>query len=125
MIEIILARLHYWVFIALLLIGLHAMIARRNLVRKLIGMSVFQTAIILLFISLAAKWGAAVPISGHGEHGMELHVESTQNPLPHVLMLTAIVVSVSTMGVALAILMSVYSRYRSLEEDVVMERIAE
>ena len=125
MIDVVLTRLHYMVFIALLLMGLHAMIARRNLLRKLIGMAIFQTAIILFFISLSAKWGGAVPIAGHGEHGHVLVVEATQNPLPHVLMLTAIVVSVSTMGVALAIVMSVYSRYRSLEEDVIMERIVE
>lgn len=122
MIENIIAKYNYWVYIVLMMIGFYAMIGKRNLVKKLLGMNVFQWAIILYYISTASKKGATIPIV-MGAHG---HFEPAQaiqylNPLPHCLMLTAIVVGVSTTGVALALIIMIYRRYKTVEEDEILE----
>jgi multicomponent Na+:H+ antiporter subunit C len=111
----------YWVAIGLLMLGLYTMIAHANLMKKLIGMTVFQTSIILFFLLTAAKRDATLAIVAAGPVDPGAHV----NPLPHALMLTAIVVMVATTGVALAILIRLYHRYGSLEEPVLAERVAE
>ena len=118
--EFILTKYHYWIYIILMMIGIYAMIGKRNLVKKLVGMNIFQTAIILYFISTGAKRGATIPIVEHG-HGAAIHAAHYVNPLPHVLMLTAIVVMVSTFGVALALIIMIYRRYKTLEEDEILE----
>ena len=125
--SLIIAKYNYWAVIALLLIGLYAMIAKNNLVKKIIGMNIFQTAIILFYISIGSKKGATIPIivHGHGDAAHAVHAADYINPLPHVLMLTAIVVSVATLGVALALAMKVYSQYGTLEEDEIREKIME
>jgi multicomponent Na+:H+ antiporter subunit C len=110
----------YWVAIALLMLGLYTMIAHRNLTKKLIGMSIFQTAIILFFLVTSIKNGATLPIVFPDP----VEAVHFMNPLPHALMLTAIVVMVATSGVAFAILIRVYARYGTLEEDELAERIA-
>ena len=122
--ELLLERLNYFIYVVLLLIGLYAMISKNNLIKKLIGMSIFQTAIILFYVSLGVKEGATVPIykAEHDPHGHAAShdandtevdagvVHSPQaleqgqvaqyaNPLPHVLMLTAIVVGVATLRI--------------------------
>ncbi len=84
-------------------------------------MNIFQSAIILFYVSIGVKEGATVPIlSGHG-HGHEV-IEAANyiNPLPHVLMLTAIVVSIATTGLALATLILIYRKYNTLEEDEIL-----
>lgn len=126
-IQVVIAKYNYFAFAALLLIGLYAMIAKRNLVKKIIGMNIFQTAIILFYISVAAKKDASIPIISHGSHGEShaVHAVDYINPLPHVLMLTAIVVSVATLGVALALAIKVYNEYGALEEDEINQRIRE
>jgi len=95
--------------------------AYKNLAKKLIGMYLMQTSIILFYISLATKWQATVPILQ--EHIQ--HISATQyiNPLPHVLMLTAIVVGVSTLGVSLALLITIYKAYGTLEEDELLKKM--
>jgi multicomponent Na+:H+ antiporter subunit C len=129
--EHLLDKYNYWIYILLMMIGFYAMIGKKNLVKKLIGMNIFQTAIILFFISTAVKRGATVPVilgghgGGHGAaHGAHeaIHAADYLNPLPHVLMLTAIVVMVSTTGVALAIVKQIYRRYRTLDEDEILEK---
>jgi len=124
LLALIVAKLNYWVCIVLMMIGFYAMIGKRNLVKKLIGMNIFQTAIILMFVSAGVKHGAKIPILNKYDvlkHG----VDATQvvNPLPHVLMLTAIVVSVSVTGVALAILLRIYREYGTVEEDEILEKL--
>lgn len=121
--EFIISKYHYWAYIVLMMIGFYAMIGKRNLVKKLVGMNIFQTAIILYFISTGAKRGATIPIVEHGHGGAMdiIHASHYVNPLPHVLMLTAIVVMVSTFGVALAVIIMVYRRYQTLEEDEILE----
>jgi len=118
--EFIISKYNYWIYIILMMVGFYAMIGKRNLVKKLVGMNIFQTAIILYFISTAAKKGATIPIVEHG-HGEAIHAVQYVNPLPHVLMLTAIVVMVSTFGVALALIIMIYRRYKTLEEDEILE----
>ncbi len=120
----IVAKYNYWLYVILMMIGFYAMIGKRNLVKKLLGLNIFQTAIILFFVSIGVKRGGAIPILDKYEvlkHG----VDATQvvNPLPHVLMLTAIVVSVSVTGVALAILQRIFREYGTLEEDEILEKI--
>ena len=121
-------KYNYWAIIGLIMIGLYAMIAKRNLVKKIIGMNIVQTAVILFFVSIGAKQGKTIPIIAYG-HGDEGHhaVRAIDyiNPLPHVLMLTAIVVSVATLGVALALAIKVHRHYGSLDEDDIAERINE
>jgi len=118
--EYIISKYNYWVYIMLMMIGFYAMMGKRNLVKKIVGLNIFQTSIILYFISVAAKKGASIPIVVH-EHGQAL-VRAGQyvNPLPHVLMLTAIVVMVSTFGVALAFIIRIYRTYGTLEEDEIL-----
>jgi multicomponent Na+:H+ antiporter subunit C len=122
--ELIVAKYNYWIYVVLMMIGFYAMIGKRNLVKKLLGMNIFQTAIILFFVSTGVKRGAGIPIVDKYEvlkHGVD--VASVVNPLPHVLMLTAIVVSVSVTGVALALLIRIHRRYGTLEEDEILEKI--
>jgi multicomponent Na+:H+ antiporter subunit C len=112
-----------WPYVAgvlLLMLGLYTMIAQRNLLKKLVGMTIFQTAIILFFLLTSAKRDGRLPIVPPGP------VDPTpyMNPLPHALMLTAIVVMVATTGVALALLIRLYAAYGSLEENVIAERVA-
>jgi multicomponent Na+:H+ antiporter subunit C len=104
----------------LLVIGLYGMVEKRNLLKKLIGMNIFQTAIFLFFIKGAAKSGATVPV---WDPLISTNASGYVNPLPHVLILTAIVVSVATTGVALALLIRIYRCYRSIEEQTLLERM--
>jgi multicomponent Na+:H+ antiporter subunit C len=117
----VLGHLNYWLAALLLLIGLHGMLLRNNLIKKLMAMNVLQVAVIMFFISLAVKNGATAPIEMHGVTAVAAYI----NPLPHALMLTAIVVGVSTTGVALALLVRIYRHYGTLEESELLERMAE
>lgn len=125
MIEDIAARFPYWATAVLMVIGLYGMIGKRNLVKKLIGMNIFQSAIILFFIAGSQRDGATLPIllveNGHilTPVDPELYV----NPLPHVLMLTAIVVSVAITGVALAFLVRIYREYQDLDEESLLKKV--
>ena len=122
---IITSKLNYWIYISLMMIGLYAMIVKNNLVKKIIGMNILQTAVILFFISVGAKNKATIPIIEHA-HGLGDHAVSAANyinPLPHVLMLTAIVVAVATLGVALALIIRLHQQYKTLEEDEILAQL--
>jgi multicomponent Na+:H+ antiporter subunit C len=137
MFEFVVSYYNYWMYIGLMMIGFYAMMAKRNLVKKIIGMNIFQSAIIFFYISTSVKGEATVPILEHGHdqaaHGVEhaahaiehgahaIDILQYANPLPHVLMLTAIVVMVATLGVALAVVILIYRRYGTLEEDEIMK----
>jgi multicomponent Na+:H+ antiporter subunit C len=125
LISIIMSKLNYWVYIVLMMIGLYAMIAKTNLVKKIIGMNILQTAVILFFISMGVKKDATIPIITHGNEAGSHAVQAADymNPLPHVLMLSAIVVAVATLGVALALVIKVYRQYQTLEEDEILARL--
>ncbi len=119
------ARYNYWIYVILMMIGFYAMIGKRNLVKKLLGMNIFQTAIILFFVSIGVKNQGSIPILSK-KQALEGVADVAQviNPLPHVLMLTAIVVGVSVTGVALAVLQRIYKEYGTLEEDEILEKIS-
>ena len=123
MLETLLEQYPFYLGTILIAIGLWGMFAKHNLMKKLIGMTIFQVAIIILFIASSVKFGATVPAAdpGLGTTDPALYA----NPLPHVLMLTAIVVMVATSGVALAILLLIYRRYHSLDETEIMKRMQE
>jgi len=122
MLQAFIGNYAYLLTATLMAIGLYGMLGKRNLMKKLIGMNIFQTAIILFFIAGAVKWGGSVPtIDPELGSDPALYV----NPLPHVLMLTAIVVSVATTGVALALLLLIYRRYRTLDEPEILQRMRE
>jgi len=129
LISCIVAKYNYCIYITLMMIGLYAMIAKNNLVKKIVGMNIFQTAIILFYVSIGYKRGATIPIIEHAHgnaHGAVSHMARAVeyiNPLPHVLMLTAIVVGVATLGVALALAIKVYNRFQTLEEDEILTQI--
>jgi multicomponent Na+:H+ antiporter subunit C len=108
----------------LLLFGIYILITERNLIRKVIGMTLVQTCPILFFLTLSYKKGAALPIldkmPGHGAVSIDPNFYA--NPLPHALMLTAIVVGVSTLGVALTLVVSIYRSYLTLDEDEIVKK---
>lgn len=106
----ILGHFNYWVAIVLAMIGLYAIIARGHLIKKLVGLSLFQTAVFLLFISIGKVEGGTAPIIAPG-------FSVYSNPLPHVLILTAIVVSVSTLAVGIALTVAIKRAYGTEEED--------
>ena len=123
--SIITSKLNYWIYIALMMIGLYAIITKNNLVKKIIGMNILQTSVILFFISIGAKNKATIPIIEHA-HGPGDHAVQALNyinPLPHVLMLTAIVVAVATLGVALALIIKLHQQYGTLEEDEILAQL--
>lgn len=93
---------HYWVIIVLMMIGLYIVIARDNLVKKVMGLSILQVSVIMFYVSIGKIEGGTAPIIAEG--GREVVYS---NPLPHVLMLTAIVVGISTTALALALVVRI------------------
>ena len=91
-IAFIISKYNYWGYVVLMMVGLYAMIVKRNLIKKIIGMSILQTAIIFFYVSIGVKKGASIPIVMHVHPGEShaVHAADYINPLPHVLMLTAI-----------------------------------
>jgi multicomponent Na+:H+ antiporter subunit C len=118
----IFAKYNYWISILIMLIGFYAIIAKDNLIKKIIGLNIFQTAIFLFFISLGAVKGGTAPIvSEEMINKGYVYV----NPLPHVLILTAIVVSVATTAVALSLIIRMYEQYGTIEESEIIEKSKE
>ena len=106
----LIALFNYWIVVILIMAGLYIMITRHNLVKKLIGLSIFQTGIFYFYISLGKITGGSAPI-------LDDSVTTYSNPLPHVLILTAIVVGVATTAVGLALIVRIYDNTGSIEED--------
>ena len=107
---------NYWVFAVLLMTGLYAVIGKANFIKKLFGLSIFQSAVFLLYISMDKVEGGTAPIIQPGTTG-----QIFSNPLPQVLILTAIVVGISTMALGLAIVVRIHEEYGSVEEDELHE----
>lgn len=105
---------NYWVVVLLMMIGLYAVIARDHLVKKLIGLGMFQVAVIMFYVSMGKVTGGTAPIILE-----DVPAEGVlySNPLPHVLMLTAIVVGVATLAVGLALVVRIREAYGTVEED--------
>jgi len=106
----VLGLYNYWIVIILMMAGLYIMIARYNLIKKMIGLGVFQTSIFYMYITMGKVHGGSAPILAEG-------IESYSNPLVHVLILTAIVVGVATTAVGLALIVRIYEEYDTIEED--------
>jgi multicomponent Na+:H+ antiporter subunit C len=107
---------NYWAVIAMMMIGLYIMISRGNLVKKIMGMNIFQVSVIMLYVSMAHIEGATAPILVEGDDDVIY-----ANPLPHVLMLTAIVVGVATTAVGLALAVRIKETYGTVEEDEIVQ----
>lgn len=105
-----LATYPYWAAIMLMLIGLYTIISHQNAVRQLIGLNILQVAVFLLYISMAYVQGGSVPIIAPGQ-------DNFVSPLPHVLILTAIVVGIATTAVGLALTMGIHQAYGTLNEN--------
>lgn len=103
---------NYLAVITLMMIGLYIAISRGNLVKKVMGINVFQTSVILLYVSMGKVLGGTAPILIEGESDIIY-----SNPLPHVLMLTAIVVGVASTAVGLALVVRIKEAYGTIEED--------
>jgi len=106
----------YLAVIVLMMTGLYIMISRGNLVKKIMGMNVFQTAVILFYVSMGNVEGGTAPILIDGVRDVVY-----SNPLPHVLMLTAIVVGVASAAVGLALIVRIEEAYGTVDEDEILE----
>ena len=124
-IEAALQRPNYIAFVVLFLWGLFIMVTHPNMVKKLIGMYLVQTSILLLLVTIGVKQNATVPILQGSDAVLSTADQMTPaeytNPLPHVLTLTAIVVQVATLGVSLALVTAIYRKYGSLDEDEILQ----
>ena len=101
---------HYWVIILLMMLGLYVVISRDNLIKKVIGLNIFQVSVIMFYVTMGKIHGGTAPIIGDG-------FTVYSNPVPHVLMLTAIVVGVATSALALALIVRINEAYGTIEED--------
>ncbi len=117
MLELFLSRYVYLMVILLMAVGIYAMLGKRNLFKIVVGMVIFQTAIYIFYIEGATKLGATVPII---DEGIGVAAHQYINPLPHLLILTAIVVGISLLGVALAFLIAIYRRFKTLDDRAIM-----
>ena len=111
MIHSILGIWNYWIVIILMMIGLFIVISRHNLVKKMVGLTIFQTSVFLFYISLGKVQGGTAPILT----GLKSSIYS--NPLPHVLILTAIVVGVATTALGLALILRINKEFGTIEEN--------
>jgi multicomponent Na+:H+ antiporter subunit C len=110
----ILGHFNYWVVIFLMMAGFYCVIARGNMIKKIMGLTLFQTSVFVLFISVGKVVDGATPILREG-------VSLYSNPLPHVLILTAIVVGVATTAVGSALAVRIQEAYGSIEDDLISE----
>ena len=110
LIEQIVAHYNHWVTIFLMVAGLYIVVARGNMVKKLVGLAMFQTSVYLLYITPGKILGGTAPI-------LDEKFQVYSNPLPHVLILTAIVVGVATLALGLALVVRINEAYGTIEED--------
>ena len=106
---------NYWIVIVLMMIGFYIVIAHGNLIKKIVGLTIFQTSVFIFYISMAKVDGGTAPILADG-------IERYSNPLPHVLILTAIVVGIATTALALALTVRIKEAYGSIEEEHIQEK---
>jgi multicomponent Na+:H+ antiporter subunit C len=106
---------NYWVVVALMMLGFFIIIAHGNLIKKIVGLSIFQTSVFIFYISVAKLDGGSAPILTEG-------ITDYSNPLPHVLILTAIVVGIATTALGLALVMRINEAYGSIEEELIQNQ---
>ncbi|MEL6751709.1 MAG: cation:proton antiporter subunit C [Pseudomonadota bacterium] len=108
-------HLNYWLFVVLMMTGLYIVVARGNLLKKVVGLNLFQAAVFMLYVSAGKVAGGTAPII------IDVPDISYSSPLPHVLILTAIVVGIATTALALALIVRINEEYGTIEEDEVVE----
>ena len=106
---------NYWVVVVLMMIGFYIVIAHGNLIKKIVGLSIFQTSVFIFYISMAKVDGGTAPILAEG-------IIKYSNPLPHVLILTAIVVGIATTALGLALAVRIKEAYGSIEEEEIQKK---
>ena len=121
LLQTLIERPNFVVFVILFLWGIYIMAAHPNFVKKLIGLYIVQTSAIFFLVAFSAKEGATVPVILDGTTAVDALLYA--NPLPHVLTVTAIVVQIATLGVSLALVSGIYRNFGTLEEDEVMEQL--
>jgi len=109
---IIMGLYNYWIVVVLMMIGFYIVIAHGNLIKKMVGLTIFQTSVFIFYISMAKVDGGTAPILADD-------VNLYSNPLPHVLILTAIVVGIATTALGLALVVRIKEAYGSIEEEVI------
>ena len=112
--DTLLGLYNYWIVIFLMMTGFYIVISRGNLIKKVIGLNIFQTAVFLLYITMGKVHGGTAPIFADG-------ITTYSHPLPNVLILTAIVVGVATTAVALGLVVRIHEAYGTVEEDEINE----
>ena len=116
---------HYWVVIALMMIGLYIVISRDNLVKKVMGLNIFQASVIMFYVAMGKMADGTAPIFPLNTTDGTYSNPPFSNPLPHVLMLTAIVVGIATTALALALVVRIKEDYGTVEEDEIAQIDAE
>jgi len=101
---------NYWIVVVLMMTGFYIVIAHNNLVKKIVGLNIFQVSVFVFYISMAKVEGGTAPILAEG-------IAQYSNPLPHVLILTAIVVGVATTALGLALVVRIRDAYGTVEDD--------
>lgn len=115
--ETTLGLYNYWIVIFLMMTGFYVVIAHGNLIKKVVGLNIFQTSVFIMYISMGKVNGGAAPI-------LDDSVTVYSNPLPHVLILTAIVVGVATTALALALIVRIKEAYGTIEEEEIHDQDA-
>ncbi|HIM41398.1 MAG TPA: Na+/H+ antiporter subunit C [Rhodospirillales bacterium] len=110
-----LGLLNYWIVVVLMMTGFYIVIAHNNLVKKIVGLNIFQVSVFVFYITMAKVKGGTAPILAEG-------IEIYSNPLPHVLILTAIVVGVATTALGLALVVRIHDAYGTIEDDEIEAR---
>ena len=113
MVDALISHYNYWLIIILMMLGLYIVVSRGNLVKKIVGLNIFQTSVFLLYISLGKVTGGTAPI-------LTGKPEIFSNPLPHVLILTAIVVGIATTALGLALVVRIRESYGTIEEEDIL-----
>jgi multicomponent Na+:H+ antiporter subunit C len=116
--DFIIGHVNYWLFTVLMMTGLYTVVAKGNFVKKIIGLNMFQSAVFMLYISVGKVDGGTAPI-----FPVDMNIDPTQlysNPLPSVLILTAIVVGIATTALALALIVRIREEFGTIEEDDIL-----
>ncbi len=117
--EFVVGHINYWLFIVLMMTGLYIVVSKGNLVKKIVGLNIFQTSVFMFYISVGKITGGTAPI-----FPLDMNVDPDvvySNPLPHVLILTAIVVGVATTALGLALIVRIREEYGTIEEDDILD----
>lgn len=118
--DFILGHMNYWLFIILMMIGFYIVVSRGNYIKKIVGLNLFQTAVFMFYISIGKVTGGTAPIYPVKLEEIDPNVVYS-NPLPHVLILTAIVVGVATTALGLALIVRIREAYGTIEEEDILE----